>query len=54
MYKTLEEAQNDYISKFGGFPYELTCCMSDDYVIKLIEKAIKTGKEISAKKGVIV
>ena len=46
MYKTAKEARDAYISKYGGFPFELVPDASDDYIIELVEEAMKKGKEI--------
>ncbi len=43
---TKEEAINEYIKKFGGFPYSLFMGASDEVIIEAVEKAIKTGEEI--------
>lgn len=41
-----EEAINNYIEKFGGFPYMLFMGATDEVIIKAVEKALKDGKEI--------
>lgn len=43
---TLEEAINEYIKKFGGFPYFLFMGASEETIIAVIEEALESGKEI--------
>ena len=42
----LEEAINEYIKKFGGFPYFLFMGASEETIIAVIEEALDSGVEI--------
>jgi len=42
---TVEEAIEKYKKKFGGFPYYSLQGASDEYIIKIVEEALRTGKE---------
>lgn len=44
----LEKLQEQYIDKFGGYPYPLLRGAAEDYVIAQIKKALETGQEIEA------
>ena len=41
-----KRAKENYIKKFGGFPYFLMMGMEDEEAIILMEKAVEEGKEI--------
>jgi len=41
-----KKAKENYIKKFGGFPYFLMMGMEDEEAAKLMEKAVEEGKEI--------
>lgn len=41
-----KKAKENYIKRFGGFPYFLMMGMEDEEAAKLMEKAVKEGKEI--------
>ena len=43
------EALEAYTEKFGGFPYFLFMGATDEQIVKAVEMALKTGKEIVAK-----
>lgn len=43
---TVEEAINEYIKKFGGFPYFLFMGASEETIIAVIEEALNSGVEI--------
>lgn len=42
----LETLIEQYIAKFGGYPYPLFRGASDDYIISTLKKALESGKEI--------
>jgi 2-oxo-4-hydroxy-4-carboxy--5-ureidoimidazoline (OHCU) decarboxylase len=44
-----QEAIDKYKDKFGIFPYFLFMGMSEQNVIKTVEKSIETGKEVTLK-----
>lgn len=48
MKMTVEDAVNIYSQKFGGFPWELVCCCSDEEIVKKAINAVETGNEITA------
>lgn len=41
---TAEEAIEAYMERFGYFPWGLDT-IGDEYVVKAVEEALKTGKE---------
>jgi hypothetical protein len=41
-----KKAKENYIKRFGGFPYFLMMGMEDEEAAKLMEKAVEEGKEI--------
>ncbi len=43
---TIEEAKERYRKRFGGFPEFLFMGSSDEEVVKAVEEALRTGKEI--------
>lgn len=48
---SLDEAINNYIARFGGFPYFNVMGMPDDAIIEKIEESIRSGKEIKPEEG---
>ena len=42
----VEEAINEYIKKFGGFPYFLFMGAPEETIIAAIEEALESGEEI--------
>lgn len=48
---TRDEAVKAYSDKFGGFPYFLTMGISDEVLIREVEKALKSGEEIEPIEG---
>lgn len=44
--RTMQEAIDKYVEKFGGFPYFLFSGAPDEQIILAIEKALEEGKEI--------
>lgn len=44
----LEEVINEYIKKFGGFPYFLFMGASEETIIGAINKALETGVKIES------
>lgn len=44
----LEKAKQQYIDKFGGYPAFLLMGADDDYVIEALNKAVASGKELTA------
>lgn len=48
---TREEAINKYVDKFGGWPHFLMMGASDEYVVRQVKKALKTGEEIKPVEG---
>lgn len=45
---TANEAIEAYTERFGGFPYFLFMGATDEKIVKAVELALKTGKEIVA------
>lgn len=43
---TLEEVKEAYIKKFGGYPSFLLMGASDEEIIDLLTKCLKSGKEL--------
>ena len=50
---TFEQIVEAYTKKFGGVPWEILCGMSDDKIREVLMKSLKTGKEVSFKRGVL-
>ena len=50
---TRDEAIEKYTEKFGGYPQFLMMGASDEYVVKRVEEAIRTGTEIEPEPGMI-
>ena len=44
----LEKVKDQYIEKFGGYPYPLLRGLSDSEIIKRLSAAIKSGNELEA------
>ena len=42
----LEQLKQEYIAKFGGYPYPLFRGASDDHIIAELKKALAAGKEV--------
>ena len=40
------QAKENYIKKFGVFPYFLMMVMEDEEATKLMERAVEEGKEL--------
>jgi len=43
---TRQEAIDEYVEEFGGFPTRLLMGASDDYVVWKVQRALRTGEEI--------
>ena len=48
---TREEAIEVYTEKFGGFPHFLIMGVSDEVLVREVEKALKSDKEIEPVEG---
>lgn len=45
--RTMQEAIDKYVERFGGFPYFLFSGATDEQSIQAIKKALEEGKEIN-------